>query len=471
MEKIECQKSLLEEDEEENKKLQIVRFEFSEGLEMDWRELFSGFDTLHAITYSSGLDFTAKLLSLFENAEILFGCEQVTSYSLHEVMAFQVKLSERLSMNKSAEMLADRIEADTLKMYVAREELSHEKIYLLSARDGRRRVIFGSANMSLHAFSARQRENIGFVDGEQAYSWYEKIYRDLRENCTDEITKRAIAVKTDEDSTDELPIFRKVRSKKILEIVGDKQAEKEIKFAMDVLGLAEKYRSVVPKPDKNGKIILSAEQITTINKKIIREKEKQATDKKKIVLPKFVFDIENREASLNGKTLNLSPDTEKVRNDAELFIQYLRGYERFYGDYREMQKDYFNFLNWMFCSPFMAVMRDTASRCGKEYSFSYPVFGLICGNSKGGKSKFLALCMKMMSGMNENESSFAVNHFTKTVVNGLRSEVRGLPIVFNDIVKKRFDEHAVEMIKNDIFGFEQRDKNYQSRLGKRIFRT
>ena len=79
--------------------------------------------------------------------------------------------------------------------------------------------------------------------------------------------------------------------------------------------------------------------------------------------------------------------------------------------------------------------------------------------------------MKMMSGMNENESSFVVNHFTKNVVNGLRSEVRGLPVVFNDIVKKRFDEHAVEMIKNDIFGFEQRDKNYQSRLGKIIFRT
>ena len=197
------------------------------NFQRDWRELFSGFDTLHAITYSSGLDFAAKLLSLFEDAEILFGCEQVMSYSLHEVMAFQMKLSERLSMNKSAEMLADRIEAGTLKMYVAREELSHEKIYLLSAKDGRRRVIFGSANMSLHAFSAGQRENIGFVDGEQAYSWYEKIYRDLRENCTDEITKRAIAVKTDEDSTDELPIFRKVRSKKILEIVGDKQTEKK----------------------------------------------------------------------------------------------------------------------------------------------------------------------------------------------------------------------------------------------------
>ena len=90
---------------------------------------------------------------------------------------------------------------------------------------------------------------------------------------------------------------------------------------MDVLGLAEKYRSVVSKPDKNGKI----------------------------VLPKFVFDIENREASLNGKSLNLSPDTDAVRNDAELFIQYMRGYERFHGDYQEMQKNYFNFLNWMFC--------------------------------------------------------------------------------------------------------------------------
>ncbi len=459
MKKSEEQMSMLR-NEEENKKLQVVQFEFSEGLEMDWQELFSGFDTIHAITYSSGLDFTAKLLSLFENAEILFGCEQVMSYSLHEVMAFQMKLSERIFMNKSAEMLADRIEVGTLKLYVAREELSHEKIYLLSAKDGRKRVVFGSANMSLHAFSARQRENIGFVDGEQAYSWYKKIYQDLKETCTDEIPKRAIAVKIDEDAPEELPIVRTVRAKKILEIVENQQAEPEIKFAMNVSGLAEKYRAVVPKPNKNGKIVLSSEQITTISKKIIREKEKQTTNKRKIVLPKFVFDIERREATLNGKSFHLSPEPESIRNDAELFIQYMKGYERFHGNYEEMQRNYFNFLNWMFCSPFMAVLRDTASRCGKEYSFSYPVFGLICGNSKGGKSKFLALCMKMMSGINENESSFAVNHFTKTVVNNLRNEVRGLPIVFNDIVKKRFDEHAVEMIKNDIFGFEEDDTNY-----------
>ena len=466
MEKFERQMSLLANEEEnnnskeENKKLQVVRFEFSEGLEMNWQELFSGFDTIHAITYSSGLDFTAKLLSLFENAEILFGCEQVMSYSLHEVMAFQMKLSERIFMNKSAEMLADRIEAGTLKMYVAREELSHEKIYLLSAKDGRKRVVFGSANMSLHAFSAIQRENIGFVDGEQAYSWYKKIYQDLKENCTDEITKRAIAVKIDEEATDELPIVRTVRAKKILEIVEGKQAETEVKFAMDISGLAEKYREVVPKPDKNGKILLSPEHIETISKKIIHKKEQQIKEKRKIMLPKFIFDIESREANLNGKPFNLSPDNESVRNDAQLFIQYMKGYERFHGDYEEMQRNYFNFLNWMFCSPFMAVLRDKASHYGKEYSFSYPVFGLICGNSKGGKSKFLALCMKMMSGINENESSFPVNHFTKTIVSSLRNEVRGLPIIFNDIVKKRFDEHAVEMIKNDIFGFEKYDTNY-----------
>lgn len=37
--------------------LDVVRMEFAGAETLTWRELFSGFDTLHAITYSSGIDF------------------------------------------------------------------------------------------------------------------------------------------------------------------------------------------------------------------------------------------------------------------------------------------------------------------------------------------------------------------------------------------------------------------------------
>ena len=92
-------------------------------------------------------------------------------YSMQSVMAYQCKLIERMR-NKAYKKLAERVENGTLHLFVARDILSHEKIYLLSAKDGRKRVIMGSANMSAAAFEGRQRENICYMDGDEAFDWY-----------------------------------------------------------------------------------------------------------------------------------------------------------------------------------------------------------------------------------------------------------------------------------------------------------
>lgn len=61
-------------------KLDVVKMEFVGAETMTWQDLFSGFDTLHAITYSSGINFIYRLLDFFEEAEVIFGCDEVLSY-------------------------------------------------------------------------------------------------------------------------------------------------------------------------------------------------------------------------------------------------------------------------------------------------------------------------------------------------------------------------------------------------------
>ena len=165
----------------ESGNLDVIKMDFIEAETMSWKDLFSGFDELHAITYSSGINFVYQLLGMFKKAEIIFGCDEVISYSLQEVMAYQCKLIERMreSAGKMKLDLISRIEDESLHFFVARNMLSHEKIYLLSAADGRRRVIMGSANMSFNAFSGRQRENICYIDGDRAYDWYMDCYLTL----------------------------------------------------------------------------------------------------------------------------------------------------------------------------------------------------------------------------------------------------------------------------------------------------
>lgn len=70
------------------------------------------------------------------------------------------------------------------------------------------------------------------------------------------------------------------------------------------------------------------------------------------VYPQFIVDVFGKEVKLNGNTLNLSPDKEDIRNDVDLFLKYMTGYEKFHGDVKECNTGILN-LQWFFCSPFV----------------------------------------------------------------------------------------------------------------------
>ncbi|MDR0490069.1 MAG: phospholipase D family protein [Oscillospiraceae bacterium] len=144
--------------------LDVVHVDFIGAETLSWEQLFEGYDTLYAITYSSGINFIGKLLGKFKKAEIIFGYDGVLSYNTQEIFAYQLKTVERLrELSQSQTDLLSRIDNGSLRMYVSRKQLSHEKIYILEAID-RKRVVMGSANMSYSAFSGRQRENICYSD-------------------------------------------------------------------------------------------------------------------------------------------------------------------------------------------------------------------------------------------------------------------------------------------------------------------
>lgn len=428
--------------------LDVVRLEFSGAETTSWQELFSGFDTLHAITYSSGIGFVYQLLDLFQNAEILFGCDEVISYSLQEVMAYQCKTIERMreTAGKMKLDLVSRIEAGTLRFYVARTVLSHEKIYLLSAEDGRKRVVMGSANLSFSAFGGRQRENICYLDGDRAYEWYWDCYCRLREDCTDQIAKEALLTADDGENLEKLPIARTIRTKKALVLESVEEAEEEVRFVLDVKNIAKKLAPSVPKPDKKGRLMLSPEKVKSIRRQVVankvQEKELQSEYPQLEVFP------DEGVVRLNDVTLDLAPAGEDIAKDAALFLRYMEGYEKFHGDVQGLQHRYYEFANWFFCSPFMASMRDLAVRYNQNL-LPYPVFGLVYGQSKAGKTSFLETLLKMMIGQ---KTKLSAPDFTRSGIESLKRTVKGAPIIVDDLTNTRFNQHAIETIKNDDFG-------------------
>ena len=429
--------------------LDVVKMEFLGAEPMSWQGLFSGFDTLHAITYSSGIGFVYQLLDLFEEAEIIFGCDEVISYSLQEVMAYQYKTIERMreTAGKMKMDLVSRIDAGTLHFYVARSILSHEKIYLLASKSGRKRVVMGSANMSFSAFGGRQRENICYVDGEQAYEWYWDCYCRLREDSTDQIVRESLITADSEENLEELPIARTVRIKKALVLQPVQEAREEVQFALSVKNLAKRFAPSVPKPDKKGKIMLSPEKIKTIRRQVVSERKLE--QELQTQYPQLEISTDEKTAKLNDIVLDLSPSREDVEKDVSLFFRYMEGYEKFHGDVEGLQRRYYEFANWFFCSPFMACMRDMAVRYNQNL-LPYPVFGLIYGQSKAGKTSFLETLIVMMIGQ---KLKLSAPDFTRSSIEALKHQVKGAPIIVDDLTNTRFNQHAVETIKNEAFGF------------------
>ena len=432
-------------------RLDVAKLDYLSSESMTWQELFGGFDRLRAITYSSGIGFVYQLIEMFKDVEIIFGCEEVMSYNLQEIMAYQSKLMERIrdADSKSKTKMIERVESGDVRLFVAREKLSHEKLYLLESDDGRKRVILGSANMSFNAFRGHQRETICYMDSDAAYDRFNEIFEDLKGKSVDKITKKAIVVGDASDNLDVLPIAETVKVKKAVYIEPAKDADEEVRFVLDTRELAKKIKPAIPitKADKKaGKILISPEIMQKVRRQVVRDNEREKELKSEY--PQLVIDAEHGAVSLNGKALDLNPGAAEVKSDVDMFIRYMNGYERFHGDNKGMQNRYYEFANWFFCSPLMAIMRDTALRYDQK-TLPYPVFGLVYGQSKAGKTSFLETILKMMIGQ---KTKMGAPEFTRTTIDGLRHSVQGAPIIVDDLTQNRFNQHAVETIKNDDFG-------------------
>lgn len=429
-------------------KIDVIQMEFIEAENMTWEELFRGYDKLYAITYSSGMSFIYKLLQSFHYAEVVFGFEEVISYNMQEIIAYQLKTIERLreTSNKVKLNLISKIENDSLKLFVARSKLSHEKIYILEANDGRKRVVTGSANMSHSAFSGKQRENICYMDGDKAFNWYKSSYDALKEMSSDNISISSLKVADNAENLNEIPVMKTVKVKKAMVIEPEEGVKEEVRFALDVKNLANKMAPLMPKADKKGKIMLSPEVVIQTRRRVtdaqIQEKELRSE------YPQLVINIPFAEVTLNDKKLDLNPTPEEIKNDVDLFLAYMEGYQKFHGDVDGMQFNYYSFANWFFTTPFLATMRNIAVKYNQQL-LPYPVFGLVYGQSKAGKTTFLETLLQMMIGQ---KPKITAPDFTRSAVDGLKRSIQGAPIIVDDLTQARFTQHAIETIKNDDFG-------------------
>lgn len=242
------------------KQLHVVKASFLEAQNVTWQELFEGYDELYAITFSSGIQFMSTLLQQFDYAEVIFGYEDIIDEDIAAIMAVEAKIVELITKNKDAIRMANLMKEEKLKLYVSRDLKSHEKVFVLKAKDGRVRVITGSANMSASAFCGYQRENITYFEEQEAFEWYFERFRDFKEKCADnvnhQVVERIIAGENEllRDNPEEIPIIQTVKSKKIV-VIEKSEEETDYRVVADIRGFQDELKPMLPKPQKNGMTI------------------------------------------------------------------------------------------------------------------------------------------------------------------------------------------------------------------------
>lgn len=443
-----------------NGNLKVVKAEFVEKKNIGWIDLFTGYDELYGITFSSGIQFMEKVFDSFEYVEMIFGCEGVLNDDLATIISAQIKSVEAIVKSKSALRIAERMRIGSIDIRVSRDTKSHEKIFILKAKDGRVRVITGSANMSASAFLGIQRENIICFDDYAAFEYYKDIFEDFKEKCSDSVSEKVVlALNENEDyvrdNIQETPILQTIKKKNVVVLEPCENGD-EAEFVADIKGLEAEIKPLIPrvKPEK-GKVFVTGDTIKAFKRKYDENANVKKVREKK--LPKLHIDYDARSLFFNGKELVLSPDVDDVKKDIICLISFIESLSSFHGDYKKSQRDYYRFLNWYFCSPFMPYLRYIGSK--NEYGvIPFPVVGILYGDSNGGKSTFINLLSKLMSGVKVTANSS--NDFTGTNISNLKTACEGLPINIDDLAKAQYDAHFEKVIKDDNWGILEHFINY-----------
>lgn len=164
------------------------------------------------------------------------------------------------------------------------------------------------------------------------------------------------------------------------------------------------------------------------------------------------IDLDSESVIHSGDSLDLHPDPVAITSDVNCLLEYFENFKRgFHGDVLQLQKDYFLFMSWFFASPYLCDLRNRAI-VKQGYIFDFPLFAILFGKSNCGKTSLIQTLMLAMFGQYR---FIEKQQFTVTNVRALLSNYRRFPVVFDDVDRKRFMDHAPELIKNEQFFLDE----------------
>ena len=431
--------------------LRVVRANFEGESKFSW-DLFEGYDCLRVLTYSASTSAIIRMLDSFsfETFECVFGYEG-TLREIRSILAFQkVVVGDAraaimgLKDDRHVRIL-EKVHAGQAHFRVLRKSIAHAKLYLLSGKDGDRRVVIGSANLSEQAFSGNQSETLVVFDNDEAaWSHYNRMFDDIRDSASDEVPLREERITNAVIEVSDTPIMSDEGT-----VVIEQPAVAESQMSSPVqIERVEKIAAVLG-PRLSGAIPAVRNGRQTITPQIKREisrirlvKSVEEADSRHLSIDRV-----NHTALLSGEPFSLEWDASQVKGDSELLLDYFRNYEgAFEGNVARLQRDYFTLMSWLYFSPLLCDLRSLALLQDSDV-IRYPSFAIVFGKSNCGKTSLVDTLMTSMFGY---AHTLDKRSFTTAQLRGLQNGYKRFPVVFDDIGRTAFIRHGRDMIKEEL---------------------
>ena len=444
---------------EEKDKLKCFESELKSVNYLTLNELFSGYNSIKAITFSYDARFINDIMDYFDYGEIILGADFLVQKdnNIQEFIAeVLTNASEATKMIKKYNRLADMLKNGNIEFKTPTFILDHRKIYILKSDNGKTRVIKTSANMSYQAWSSDHMEHYEYDDTLECYNEYIKDFETMWD-MSELITADIISSKMKDDSDDIIsnnPLLKKV--KETGNTIVFKQAEDDIsidniKYTVDHDKIKEKYKAIIDgiasKKDKNGivKIIPDMIKKFEINQKKLFQKKIKINNISE-EYPSLKFNLIEKTAFLNDVPINLSPSESEIRSDLDELISMYNNYNQFVSSNTvKLQASLFKFMNAIFCSPFNAAFRCACKFKGIPVS-SLPMFALISSEtSNSGKTFIVKAALKMMTG--KELDGVKACDYPKENIKNVQVGIKGIPF-FIDEIDKSYLARIKDIIKN-----------------------
>ena len=152
---------------------------------------------------------------------------------------------------------------------------------------------------------------------------------------------------------------------------------------------------------------------------------------------------------------SLERKEQDICSDIACLMEFMAGYDQFYGDKKELRSCYWKALHYLFVSPFLGRLRKAAQANGLDDRL-FPAFLLITSGSDCGKTTFVIFVRQLMFGKKQTGILKAKDCFKSDQMMSLRHYVHGYPIVMDELLQTNWTPNR-GFIKSEMYIDEEHD--------------